>query len=84
MQEPFSEPNLQRFIHDFTSGVLDRTLSSTEILRRHTHHYKHHDSCQHNRTNDVCIHELSTSNFLPTIMQPDTVIYRVNNPVVYN
>lgn len=84
MQEPFSEPNLQRFIHDFTSGVLDRTLSSTEILRRHTHHYKHHDSCQHNRTNDVCIHELSTSNFLPTIMQPDTVIYRVNNSVVYN
>lgn len=69
MMEPYNSTNLRSFIRNFANGNLERVVRS-QIVRQKSMDKKF-DKIGSSQTS---IAELTTSTFLPTIMQQDQVV----------
>lgn len=70
MEGDFNDKNLREFVLNFTTNNLPRAQVDSAQTFKHTHRYTH-SVC---RPGDVCIPDLTSVNFMPTIMNPSKVV----------
>ncbi|EFA08737.2 thioredoxin domain-containing protein 11 [Tribolium castaneum] len=64
--------NLRLFISNFTQKTLPRSLRSKVHVRTKSDHVYPHLNCS--RSSQFCVRELTTGDFLPTVLQPNKVV----------
>ncbi|KZC05729.1 PREDICTED: thioredoxin domain-containing protein 11 [Dufourea novaeangliae] len=69
MQDDFNRYTLVQFINNYTQGVLQRTLRSSDS-RRFAQKFKSNITCETKDSRSICIPELTTETFLDTILDP--------------
>lgn len=82
MHQDFSEYALVNFINNYTQGLLERTLRSTNPQRskvQKLHNEKNHNNADSN--SKIHVPELTTKTFLDTILDPSKVSYAM--PIYY-
>ncbi|XP_034935318.1 thioredoxin domain-containing protein 11 [Chelonus insularis] len=67
MEDSFTLDNLINFINKFTNGSLKRTLR-TDSSRRYARDSYSRVKCPEKNPSEICVPELNTQNFLPTIL----------------
>lgn len=68
-----SESNIKRFIHNYTTGSLQRALSSLATVKSaNTHTYHNNRQCSFDNAK-FCVMDLSASSFRKAISQTNKV-----------
>ncbi|KAH0546366.1 thioredoxin domain-containing protein 11 [Cotesia glomerata] len=66
MQHTLSKNNLIKFINNYTTGSLQRTLR-VDSSKRYAEDFKKKSKCK-NKASTICVEELDTDTFLPTVL----------------
>ncbi|OXU20522.1 hypothetical protein TSAR_015773 [Trichomalopsis sarcophagae] len=69
MQDEYGRNTLVQFINNYTNGYLARTMRSNNP-RRFARSFVPKSDCKRNSNSKICVPELSTDNFLDTVLNP--------------
>lgn len=77
MHHDFNEYTLVNFINNYTQGLLERTLRSTNLQQNREQKLHNEKNYNANSNSKVHVPELTTKSFLNTILNPSKVSYAV-------